>query len=186
MRIQLVIAAAMTLMLCGTLAAQDCGCTHYSGHGHFLHKSVCCCHRAWTYDQAAALWAGYCTEQCGNGCCLGGGHGRAVCCGNRGCGFGWPAGCCGNGCRTGCGINFGLKNRGGCDSGGSRFGGFAWPGGCCDSGCCDAGSCDSHCGAGCCGPRHGCDLFAGLKSRNCCDAGCDAGCDMGVKQPGVK
>jgi hypothetical protein len=142
------------------------------------------CGRGITQSEAAALWADYCTENCGHG-----DHCRRGCgLFNRGCGgcatgchTGFGAGCgrgcdaaavdeCGNISEGGClgGCRGGLK----CRLGGRRCGGglFASRSACgCDLGCFgypDACGCDT--GGGCMGGK-----FRGLFSR-----GHDCGCDM--------
>ena len=117
------------------------------------------CGRRISTGQAAALWAGYCNEDCsyndnscGRSCCgigMGGCFGKGKCCGlfsrkSRGCGcgcgdtvgggFGWncggDAGGCGGACDTGCGDSCGASK--GC--GGKLRGLFAkLKGGCCNS-----------------------------------------------------
>ena len=164
------VAAATTLMLCGSVAAQDCG-YQQGAHGRYLNKHCLGgCHKAWTYDEANALWAGYCTETYEWNC----GHGCGACCGNN-CSR-WPGGCCNGGCGA-CGnaccggLNFAL-GQGCCGSG------FGWGSGCCGNGC--GTGCDAGCDAGCGGSRHGMNLLSGLGccGKGGCDAGCDAvGCD---------
>jgi hypothetical protein len=184
---RIITAAALAMMLCGgTALAQDCGCgtghAHFGGHHHGWGHG---CRRAWTYDEALALWDGYCFEQscggyddCGHGCGLLGG---GLLGGGSHCGSRWPQGDCG-GCGDACGFSFCLGSRvrgigSGLFGGGCGCGGFGWGDNCgCDSGC------DDQCG--CAGHHHGIDLFAGLRCRTGCGllsgrgvCGTGCGCD---------
>ena len=211
------IAVAMMTTVTGYAQQAGSGCTGQNCGGYGCHggqdqyPSDTCCRRPWNYDEANALWAGYCTtpirpkNHLFAGC-------NQVC---TSCPSKWPANCgsqCGEPCGAACG-----SGGGGCGGGifaglsrghscGSCGGIASFGNGCgagigkgCGTGCgglfsrtpmgkCDAyNPCDNVPAGGCdnwgCGPRHGMDLFSGLKSRGCgcglrgtnqCDSGCDS------------
>ncbi len=184
---------------------QQHGCLGCSSHDKYP-SDTCCC-RPWTYQAANALWADYCTMPIREHGCHGG-HGGCGCgqnhskwpsntvnqcndgCGNflsnmlgRGaCGGGNCGDACGAGCGDACcsgqgGLLSGLFQKHGA-------GGHGWlshhTSNGCDSGSCDQGLVDSGCGCHPCGsgPRHGFDLFSGLKSQGCgCGLFQGQGCD---------
>jgi hypothetical protein len=173
-----------TLVMVTSAAAQDCGCSGNSGCSGATTATGRCPH-AWTYEDASALWDGYCQEQPygHNGCGLFGCRGRGgLGCGTT-CGSRWPTSDCG--CESGsnnCGINFcGLGRRvgGGCGCEGGVLSGFS------NAGCGTDGNfgwascgCDGGCGAG--GFRHGFSLGGGLRAWRPGGRSCDGGCDGGA------
>ncbi len=131
----------------------DGGCGGYGSYGAVGFDNGC--NRAITNQQAAGLWAGYCTEDCSykgpTGCRLFGGHGG------------------GGGCKL-----FGGRSRGGFGGG---FGGGGFAGGGCfgypTSGC---GTSSCGIGGGGCGLSRGGGLFSRLRGRR--GGGCGSGCGI--------
>ncbi len=145
----LTIACAIVALAISTNAnAQDCGscgggyamgsAVDFGGYGNYGNYGVTGvtglneCGRDYTNQQAAGLWAGYCTDVCSTqkrqrcglfGKKCGGGRLGAGGCNSGGCGggnigcFGYPSGGCGGGCNSGCG--------GGCNSGCGSSRGFS-------------------------------------------------------------
>ncbi|QEG21924.1 hypothetical protein [Mariniblastus fucicola] len=194
--------AVFALVLSTNANAQDCGCGSnysavdfggyggYSSYGNVGATGLNNCGRAISNQQAASLWAGYCTETCVTGkkrCGLFSGCGKTGGCGGGGCSqgcFGYPTGGCGSsfsgGCGTASGLGGGCKlfsklkaGAGGC--GLSKGCGFGGGNSCGLGGFSGFGlntGCGSACGGGCgssCGLGGGFGLFDKLKSGGGCN-----------------
>ena len=195
-----VVVVVATLAVCGNASAQDCvgcnqgGVTNYDYVGAFeadKHR----CGRGITQARAAALWAGYCNENCDTG-------GRERRC-RSGCFGKRHAADCGcettvvNECDTcntggggcgGCKLGGRLRGKlgGGCGAGGGaaccNSGGFGYPTACCDDPCASPAGCGGKIFGGRMGHRHacgGCGLFG---RHRCGDSGAyfdECGCESG-------
>ncbi len=160
------VCAAIALTFAGNANAQDCGCG--TSYGNFATVGSNNCGREISTNDAAALWSGYCTEDCtihkSSGC----GSGCGLFSKLRGRGLG-SGGCNTGGCGAGCGAgmaNFGgfngfsgLRNRGcGCKSGcGGGLGLFAKL---------QAKMASLGCRSKRCGGRTGCSLFSKFRGGN--------------------
>lgn len=179
---------AVALMTTATGYAQiGCGCNSdgpkYPSDSH--------CDRAWTYEDANALWAGYChqnrrdRDDCGCGLLGGvlGGLGNGCATAGTGCHSRWPSNCDSGDCgQSSCGFGFGnfLHRQRGCGTGcGLNLGG-------CGGGLLEKLKLNNPCGCGSLlerlKPCGGCDggpfanLQLGILGRGNCDSGCGNSC----------
>ncbi len=166
---------AAALAVCGTSIAQDCGscggAVSYGGSASYgTDNGGANCGRGITQGQAAALWAGYCTENCG----YTGGN-------DCGCESSCDSGCGGG---HGCSLGSRLGSRGGklrgmfSGSGGSSCGG-------CDLGCfgypSDCGGCGNDGGGFLSGGLMKGGCFSGLRGKLGNRGGCGCGSSFGGK-----